>query len=238
MKTLMSHNYLFITGGAVFGKSFFTKSLYQSLTTTFSYRNSSLDKPNILLLALTAVAAVNIDGTTIHSALHTPVGYFGRNLPDLRDKIKSSLTNKYAELKVLVIVEISMVSIDLLFNIHLSLVEIFAFQGNKPFPGLDGKTIEDFFQLQPIRARPVYMNYGHIWKNFEPLWKQLKIVELTEVMRQQGYQLIKMLNNTRLAKLDDDYAVTLKSKFIDPGIANLQSDTLHVFAETAPLDTI
>ena len=82
------------------------------------------------------------------------------------------------------------------------------------------------------------MNYGHIWKNFEPLWKQLKIVELTEVMRQQGYQLIKMLNNTRLAKLDDDYAVTLKSKFIDPGIANLQSDTLHVFAETAPLDTI
>ena len=46
-----------------------------------------------------------------------------------------------------------------------------------------------------------------------------------------------MLNNTRLAKLDDDYAVTLKSKFIDPGIANLQSDTLHIFAENALPDT-
>ena len=50
-------------------------------------------------------------------------------------------------------------------------------------------------------------------------------------MQQQGYnQLIKMLNNIRIAKLDDDDTATLKSKFIDPSIANLQSDTLHNFA--------
>ena len=59
-------------------------------------------------------------------------------------------------------------------------------------------------------------------------------------MRQQGdNQLIKMLNNIRIAKLDDDDdddIATLKSKFIDPSIANLQSDTLHIFAENAPAD--
>ena len=57
-------------------------------------------------------------------------------------------------------------------------------------------------------------------------------------MRQQGdNQLIKMLNNIRIAKLDDDDDIaTLKSKFIDPSIANLQSDTLHIFAENAPAD--
>ena len=50
-----------------------------------------------------------------------------------------------------------------------------------------------------------------------------------------------MLNNIRITKLDDDDdddddddTVTLRSKFIDPNIANLESDTLHTFAENAP----
>ena len=57
-----------------------------------------MDKPKVLLLAPTGVAAVNIDGTMIHFALHIPVGYFGRNFPGLSDKMKSSLRNKYSEL--------------------------------------------------------------------------------------------------------------------------------------------
>ena len=83
--------YLFVTGDAGASKSFLTKILYQSLTKTFPYRNSSLDKPKVLLLAPTGVAAVNIDRTTIHSALHIPVGYFRRNIPGLSDKMESSL---------------------------------------------------------------------------------------------------------------------------------------------------
>ena len=89
--------HLFITGGAGVGKSFLTKILYQPLTKAFSCRNSSLDKPKVLLLAPTGVAAVNIDETKIHSALHIPVGYFGTNLPGLNDKMKSSLRKKYSE---------------------------------------------------------------------------------------------------------------------------------------------
>ena len=61
-------------------------------------------------------------------------------------------------------------------------------------------------------------------------------------MCQQGdNQLIKILNNVRIAKLapklDDDDTAKLKWKFIDPSIANLQTDTLHTFAENAPADT-
>ena len=143
-----------------------------------------MDKPKVLLLASTGVAAVSIDGTTIHSALHEPVRYFERNLPGLIDKMKSSLRYKYSELKVLVIGEISMVSNDLLFNIQLRLVEIFGCQGNKPFPGLTLIAIGVFFQLPLIRAKPVYMQYGDTWKNFKPHWRQFKIVELTEVIQQ------------------------------------------------------
>ena len=79
--------YLFIIGGAGAGKSFLTKSLYQSFTKTFSYRNSSLDKTKLLLLTLTGVVTDNVDGTATHSALDIPAGYFGGNLSDLSDKM-------------------------------------------------------------------------------------------------------------------------------------------------------
>ena len=96
--------------------------------------------------------------------------------------------------------------------------------------------------MSPILVRSVYMHYGDTCKNLESLWRQFKIVELTEVMCQQGdNQLIKILNNVRIAKLapklDDDDTAKLKWKFIDPSIANLQTDTLHTFAENAPADT-
>ena len=69
------------------------------------------------------------------------------------------------------------------------------------------------------------------------IWRQFKIVELNEVVRQQGdNQLMKMLNNIRIGTLDDDDTATLKSKFVDASIINLQSHTLHIFAENAPAD--
>ena len=134
------------------------------------------------------------------------------------------------------------VSNDFLFNIHLKLVEIFGCQVNKPFIRLRVITFGDFFQLAPILVRSVYMHYGDTWKNFEPRWRQFETVELTEVMWQKGNnQLIKMLSNVRIAKLapklGDGDTATLKLKFIDPSIANLQSDTLHNFAENTPADT-
>lgn len=113
-----------------------TKIFYQSLTKRFSYRNSSLDNLKVLLLVSAAgVAAVSIDGTTSHSALYIAVGYFGRNLRDLSNKMKSSLKDKYSELKVL-IDETSMISNDFLFDIHLRLVKMFGCQGNETFAGL------------------------------------------------------------------------------------------------------
>ena len=61
--------HIFLAGNAGCGKSFLMKVLYQSLTKILSYGIVSLDKPKVLLMAPTAVAAINIDGTTIHTAL-------------------------------------------------------------------------------------------------------------------------------------------------------------------------
>ena len=60
------------------------KILYQFLTKTFSYRNSKLEKPKVLLLASTVVTAINIEGKTIHSALHIPIGNFKNHFPALK----------------------------------------------------------------------------------------------------------------------------------------------------------
>ena len=81
--------HIFLTGNAGCGKSFLTKVLYQSLSKTFSYRNSELEKAKVLLLGPTGVAAINIGGTTIHAGLNIPVGIFGKYLPPLSDKMRS-----------------------------------------------------------------------------------------------------------------------------------------------------
>ena len=83
-KTAIDPLNIFLTGNAGCGKSFLMKILYHSLTKTFSYRTSELEKPKVFLLAQTGVAAINIDGTTIHSVPHAPVG----NLPVLNGKMR------------------------------------------------------------------------------------------------------------------------------------------------------
>ena len=116
--------HLFISGSGGVGKSHLIKTLYQALTKLFSYRTGDPNKPRMLLIAPTGVAAINIEGTTIHTGLGIPVGNYSRKtLPKLNDKMRSSLRNNLSELQVIVIDEISMVSNVLLLNVHQRLAE-------------------------------------------------------------------------------------------------------------------
>ena len=185
-------------------------------------------------MAPTGVAAVNIDGTTIHTALDIPIGSFGKNLPPLSDKMKSSLRNKLSDLKVIIVYEISMVSNDLLFYVHLRLNEIFGSVNNEPFAGITVITVGDFFQLPPVGGKPVYATYKNTWQNFESLWKHFKIFELTEVMRQrEDSQLIDLLNQVRVADIKPTDKELLESRVIQPLNDQYPHDALHIFAENA-----
>ena len=68
--------HIFFTGNAGCGKTFIMRVTYQSLTKTLSYGIRLVDKPKALLMAPTGVAAINIDGTTIHIAFNIPVGHY------------------------------------------------------------------------------------------------------------------------------------------------------------------
>ena len=63
---------LFVTGAAGAGKSHLIKAIYHSAVKTFRYGTVNPDRPTVALMAPTGVAAININGTTIHTALSIP----------------------------------------------------------------------------------------------------------------------------------------------------------------------
>ena len=92
---------LFVTRSGVCGKSHLTKNVYHSLTKTLCSKQS--EKPKVLLLAPTGVAAINIEGITIHTGLGIPIGHHGENVPRLSDKMTSKLRKKLSEVGVIII---------------------------------------------------------------------------------------------------------------------------------------
>ena len=137
--------HIFITGRAGVGKSHLIKTNFLSLNKVLGYKGA-LDKPRILLFAPIGVAAININGTTIHSGLGINVG---SKLYPLNDQQRASLRNKLLEIRLVIIDEISMVSSVLFYQVNQQLNEIFGYSGNEPFAGLPVIVCGDFFQLPP-----------------------------------------------------------------------------------------
>ena len=160
--------HLFITGSEGCGKYHLIKTVYNLLLSK-TLTSKSSDKPRVLLLAQTGVAAVDIDGMTIHSGLGIPISHHGMNIPRLSDKMCSQLKNKLSGVSVVIIDEISMVSNILLLYIHQRLVQVFECAPDKPFAGISIIVFGDFYRLPPIQQRTIYAEYNDTWLNFSHL---------------------------------------------------------------------
>ena len=64
------------------------------------YKGGHAHKPRILLLAPTGVAAININGATIHSGLGINVQ---NKLYPLNDQQRAALSNKLSEVRLIII---------------------------------------------------------------------------------------------------------------------------------------
>ena len=93
----------------------------------------SAEKFKVLLLSPTRVSAININGTTIHSALNIPINCRSRNLPKLSDSKCYKLRNLLNEIQVVTFDEISVVSKISFLHIYQHLCETFGCIYGKAF---------------------------------------------------------------------------------------------------------
>ena len=133
--------HIFFTGGAGVGKSHLIKTIFLSLNKVLGYKDGDADKPRILLFSLIGVAAININGTAIHSDLGINVG---SKLYPLNDQQRAALRNKLLEVRLVIIDEIFKVSSVLFYQVNQRLNEIFGYSGNEPFARLPVIVCGDF----------------------------------------------------------------------------------------------
>uniref|UniRef100_A0A7M5V9S6 ATP-dependent DNA helicase n=2 Tax=Clytia hemisphaerica TaxID=252671 RepID=A0A7M5V9S6_9CNID len=244
---------IFLTGGGGVGKSHLLTTIYHSLSKLLMYRGGEPTKERILVLAPTGVAAINVNGTTIHTGLIIPTTEFF----SLSGSSKANLQKKLACVEVIMIDEISMVPNRLFRKIDQRLRDIFNMK--KPFAGKSVLLCGDLYQLPPIFKDPIYKvpilkkdpNNGNENKKREShdrpslmdelygfeLWRSFQMAELTEVMRQRDdIHFVDLLNQIRVGELDDEKEELLKSRFISKDSPNYPADVTHIFAENKPVD--
>ena len=69
---LSSPFHLFFLGSRGCSKLLLSKNMFDAVNNVFLYRDGDPAKPTVLLLAPTGLAAININGNTVHSGLHIP----------------------------------------------------------------------------------------------------------------------------------------------------------------------
>jgi hypothetical protein len=206
---------LFITGRAGTGKS----TLLQHFRATTS--------KNMVVLAPTGVAAVNVGGQTIHS-------FFGFK-PNITlegvKKKRGELLKLYQKLDAVVIDEISMVRADL-FDALARFLELNGRKPGLPFGGVHMIFFGDLYQLSPVvrRAeedlfRDYYESpYFFSAKSFAGL--SLQWIELTKVFRQTDSEFLDLLNRIRNQTITDMELTQINRRMINTKNWNDRDDTI------------
>lgn len=180
---------VFVTGKAGTGKS----TLIHHLRDTV--------KGNVVVLAPTGVAAMNIRGTTIHSFFRFPP-----RLIESEDVKSVDYTRPYDSLDLLIIDEISMVRADVMDAVDRFL-RLNGPDKSLPFGGVQMLLVGDLHQLPPVVKGPEEQHYFQI--NYDsPFFfssHALKAVdtaavELTEIFRQKDDAFIGLLNDVRMGR--------------------------------------
>ena len=224
---LLDPIHIFLTGGAGVGKSHLVKCIYNCLSKLLAYKSEELEKPRIIKLAPTGIAAINISATTIHTGLSIQVKKFRI----MGDNQRTLIRNRLKHVKLIIIDEISMVSSQLLLNIHTRICEIFGTNDNIPFAGKSIIVCGDLFQLAPIYPYPVFSTEGPIIGAFK-LWHLFKLAELEEIMRQRDDSaFIDLLNNVRVGDINSLDENMIKSRIITRDNPDYPFESLHLFAE-------
>ena len=197
--------YLFISGGAGAGKSHLIKAVYQTVLKTFKHGPSDPDLSSVLMLSPAGVAAIKIGGSVIHSSLGIPKNVCTEHIASLPHERLSALRYKLSGLKLIIIDEIFMISNRMLKYTHERLKRIFGTPDLLMFAGVSLIAVGDFYQLPLIKSNPVFAPFKDDSFNICHPWREFQILELDQIMGQQGdNSFTKVLNRIRVGSLDDE----------------------------------
>jgi ATP-dependent DNA helicase PIF1 len=194
-----------VTGRAGTGKSTFLR---------YFVANTS---KRVVVLAPTGLAALNVGGQTVHSFFKLKPGLIEPSDITL-NPVRAHL---YRSLDAVIIDEVSMVRVDVLNAVDLSLQH---HRGNKlPFGGVQLVLIGDLFQLAPVVPNDLFEYFKHRYGGpyfFDvPAFKrgdfQLTCHELTEVMRQQDASLVELLDRVRIGEPTDEDLIHLHGRHVE-----------------------
>ena len=208
---------LIVHGGAGVGKSQTINTCSQWAEKILRREGSNQDLPRVLLLAPTGVSANLIGGQTVHSAFSFK---FGTDYtPITIDKTLHNMQVNLSELKLIIIDEMSMISSDMLYNIHHRLCDIL---GSKNiFAGRGMVLVGDLFQLKPVHGRfifeqPFQEKYEKHFHSAESIWNSCNAVTLVHNHRQDaGSEWAEALNRFRNASHTEDDVALLRERVID-----------------------
>lgn len=190
---------VFLTGKAGTGKSTFLKYI------------CSLTKKKFIVLAPTGVAAINAEGTTIHSFFKMPFRPMLPDDPDLSTangriydffKYKKEHRKLIEKVELIVIDEISMVRADMIDFID-RILRVYSGNMRLPFGGKQLLFVGDIFQLEPVVPRDAKEILKRIYPNpfffSARVFKELHLVsiELNKVYRQTDAKFVEILNKIR-----------------------------------------
>jgi ATP-dependent exoDNAse (exonuclease V) alpha subunit len=222
---------LFLTGKAGTGKS----------TLLNLFRDTS--KKKVVVLAPTGVAAINVDGQTIHS-------FFGFK-PDITltkvKKVKpgSDYAKIYKKLDIIIIDEISMVRSDL-----LDCVDKFMRLNGKSkllaFGGAQIIFIGDLYQIPPVVTSGDKEIFATQYKSpfffgakvFEDESFDLEYIELEKIYRQKDSTFIDLLNSVRNNSATPEDLLALNSRLMPDFVAPKDEFYINLVATNALADII
>lgn len=200
---ILSGNNVFITGSAGTGKSFLLKYVIQELVKIHGEEAVAVTAP-------TGISAVNINGQTIHSFAGIGLGK-GDPLKIL-SKVMKSKTNleRWQQIKVLVIDEISMVDKDL-FEL-LNIIAMKTRENDMCFGGIQLIAVGDFMQLPPVsnkNSKDLFCFHSHVW---EAAGFNIRkgTIHLNKVERQKDLSFVNFLNEVRLGKISPQFLSLLE----------------------------
>ena len=233
---------VFLSGPGGVGKSHVIK-LIHSDTVKFMKLSGTVqpDDVIVLLTAPTGVAAFNIGGMTLHSALLLGRSKYNGFQPLNRDKL-NSLRTKLSHLMLVIIDEVSMVGSNMLLEIHKRLQQIRGVSDDVTFGGVSILAVGDLYQLppvgQPLLFSPVTDSYAQLYGSGSLWIDEFQLIELDEIMRQRGDSTFsELLCRVRTNTCTTTDIVTLKSREITADDPNYPTNALHVYRLNSDVDS-